>query len=511
MDSKEEQVGSWSELVDSLCRNSSYNHIWFPQQVEGLKHRMKQHSTGNVNKISNSRPKIQMIPEHMGERVDFRQYYEPQIISIGPFHLDKEDLLQGKIYKDIWAAMYLEHTNSLELSLLLDRISDSNLEEFLRMFEVPLGNGGVRRAYVYHDDIDQDVQHYNVSYYDLNTVRFAILASVLDGCCVLELLEKSDKSVADLEKELEISIEKLVKVHQDLLIMDNQIPFQLLRLLCQDEARLEKCLHNFLRVHGILIESPPKLGRKKKENQEVKVAVDEEEEEDPVHLLDYLRRALLMRDQYTFYQKNKMKSGPIYLRKYSRIGTIRELKEAGIPVIKHSHRNFLFPDFHNGRLWLPEIIVDDTMAHMFLNLVAYEMCPDFRNSFEISSFLVFMSSLINQPEDVKELRMTGIIINELGSDKEVADLFNKMDTISVPERPFFAEVEDQIVCHMMEERLKIARRLTLTGKKKMLAWMGEAYTTFFRSPWTIIALLAAMLGLVLTFIQTWFAIHPKRS
>ncbi|MED6184395.1 hypothetical protein PIB30_047084 [Stylosanthes scabra] len=119
-----------------------------------------------------------------------------------------------------------------------------------------------------------------------------------------------------------------------------------------------------------------------------------------------------MRDQHTFYKainKKKMKRGSLHLRKY-RIGTIRELKAAGIRLRKYPGINSIFPNFFDGALELLELIVDGSIAHIFLNLVAYEMCPDFRNSFEISSFLVFMSSLIDQPKDVKELRMPWTII-----------------------------------------------------------------------------------------------------
>ncbi|MED6202936.1 hypothetical protein PIB30_110579 [Stylosanthes scabra] len=105
--------------------------------------------------------------------------------------------------------------------------------------------------------------------------------------------------------------------------------------------------------------------------------------------------------------KKKMKRGSLHLRKY-RIGTIRELKAARIRLRKYPGINSIFPNFFDGALELPELIVDGSIA--LINLVAYEMCPDFRNSFEISSFLVFMSSLIDQPKDVKELRMPWTII-----------------------------------------------------------------------------------------------------
>ncbi|QHN75646.1 UPF0481 protein [Arachis hypogaea] len=418
--------------------------------------------TGEGNKVS--RPKIQRIPAYMAEKLEFQRYYRTQIISFDPFQQS-----QGWLYKEAWAAMYLKHTNL----------------KFDDLFRELTGEGGWSLKPMW-DKLYDDHGHL----YKDNVI--------VDGCCVLELLEKSDLSV-DPEQELKISMDKLVRVHQDLLILDNQLPFQLLRLLCQDQEKLQKCLCNFLQVHGI--QTAPKLPGKKTENEEVKVTVDGDDDEDPIHLLDYLRKALLMRDQHTFYKAinhKKMKRGSLHLRKY-RIGTIRELKAAGIRVTKDSHNNSMYPSFKDGMLQLPELIVDGSTPHIFLNLVAYEMCPDFRNNFEISSFLVFMSSLIDQPEDVKELRMAGVIINELANDKEVADLFNKMDTILVPETPLFADVRDQIHSHFESKR----------GRIRMLSWMGEASNTFFRSPWTIIALLAATLGLVLTFIQTWFAIHPK--
>lgn len=52
--------------------------------------------------------------------------------------------------------------------------------------------------------------------------------------------------------------------------------------------------------------------------------------------------------------------------------------------------------------------------------------------------IVFLSSLVEQPEDVKELRCAGVLSNELGSDKEMENLFNKLNVLLVPETAAFA-------------------------------------------------------------------------
>ncbi|MBA0742794.1 hypothetical protein Gogos_015815 [Gossypium gossypioides] len=63
-----------------------------------------------------------------------------------------------------------------------------------------------------------------------------------------------------------------------------------------------------------------------------------------------------------------------------------------------------------------------------MNLIAYKMCPDFKNDLTITSYMCLLDSLINEAEDVKEMRDTGILYNRLGSDEEVAKLFNQMNT-----------------------------------------------------------------------------------
>ncbi|MED6134186.1 hypothetical protein PIB30_034888 [Stylosanthes scabra] len=59
---------------------------WLEQELKGLEEAANQ-LTGEFNQPS--RLKIQKIPRHLSEREEFRKYYEPEIISIGPVHLRK--------------------------------------------------------------------------------------------------------------------------------------------------------------------------------------------------------------------------------------------------------------------------------------------------------------------------------------------------------------------------------------------------------------------------------------
>ena len=276
---------SWKHLPIAHRRMDSHVPNWLRFELDQLEEMGK---IGEVNQVS--RPKIQKVPEYMGARVEFKRYYLPQLISVGPIHYEKPYVDLGKRYKYMWTAMYLKHTNQTVYDLY-QRISSHEKELY--------------------GQFTRDCWGEHLSW-----------LLVLDGCTILQVLEKSDQSVHP-EQELKVSFDKLVRVHQDLLLLENQIPFQVLKLLCKDEARLMKCLHNFLEIHGVKMVSRPskekgnKSAHNGQEAEELKVIVQVDEhqldEDDPVHLLDYLRRALLMRDLGQIHKEIKINRKCRYL------------------------------------------------------------------------------------------------------------------------------------------------------------------------------------------------------
>lgn len=234
------------------------------------------------------------------------------------------------------------------------------------------------------------------------------------------------------------------------------------------------------------------------------------QEESPIHLLDQLRRTVI-RDPPKKHQDHENNTTKNKKKKESKKNknkdcdmityrNIQELKAAGI-LLKKSNTSFLKDiSFSSGlfsaELNLPEITVDDTTAPTFLNLIAYEMCPDFKNNYEICSFVALMDSLIDHPDDVKGLRSAGVLLNMLGSDEEVAKLFNTISTDLVPNMESYSHVRCRIEKHY---------------RNQCKTWIALGCHTYCSNPWAVIAFSAAVVVLVLTFIQTWFAIHPPRS
>ncbi|WJX11101.1 hypothetical protein P8452_01749 [Trifolium repens] len=341
----------------------------------------------------------------------------------------------------------------------------------------------------------------------------------VDGCSLLYILEHADLTKPE---PMNIKVDQLVLVMMDVLLLENQLPYLVLKLLWKnaDEAKLKYTMKEFLKCHhwaspenkrswrsriqGHFEVQTNKKDEEKEEEQQQQHSVlvpipNESQPELPVHLLDLQRKIILTKSSSKTKGKeaNSENQGPKNSEELMTYRNIQDLRAAGIKLKSSATRRPTDIGFSEGwfaaKLTLPEIVVDDTTKSTFLNLIAYEMCPDFKNDYGICSFAALQDSLIDHPEDVKELRSKGILLNSLGSDEEVADLFNVISTDLVPNPVTYLEV-----------RAKIHKHYCNTCK----TWIALGIHTYFNNPWAFVAFLAAFVALALTFVQTWFAINP---
>ncbi|KAL6324738.1 hypothetical protein AAG906_017078 [Vitis piasezkii] len=395
-------------------------------------------------------PRIPKVPQMLRGTQDFKKFYEPRVISIGPYHHGKPDLGRVEMIKPPCAQKFLADSNQ-DIEALYTKIR-SNIE-------------AVKKCYDW----------------------------------------SSTKSMINVLKVHEIDF-----VEQDLFLLENQLPFGVLKLIFEGAnfkvgLPMEKNIIKFVTVIGM----PEGL------SSEIQL---KEVNEEPSHLLDLLRSALLgrfhmIRSQPEKEQQPKKKGksssssqgGKWGLRWPWKKGKqrgirqsfrhIKELKAAGI-YLKPSRTCFLrdvsFKSyFFFGYLKLPPITIDDFTKPMFLNMVAYEMCPDAPDDYAVTSYVCFLEDLIDHADDVKELRSKHILHNFLGSDEDVAQIFNEIGN-GLVDPGIYEEVKDLIQKHY---------------DKRVNTWIAEALHDHFRSPWTFMALIAAVLILILTGFQTYYA-HP---
>ncbi|KAI3804116.1 hypothetical protein L1987_32286 [Smallanthus sonchifolius] len=201
------------------------------------------------------------------------------------------------------------------------------------------------------------------------------------------------------------------------------------------------------------------------------------------HLLELLQTRLTKykssgpppNDKYTFRNVNKLIEAGIHFK------TSQRRSLAHIKFSKH---------WFSANVELPPITVDDSTKPMLLNLIAYEKCSHDASAAWVTSYICFLDSLIDDPEDVKVLREAGVIENSLGSDKEVVKLFNEIATDLVPNSFAYSEARSMI------------QQYYESWSMSLLTQLKHEYV---RTPWAFLIILA------LTAVQVYFTIWSPKS
>jgi hypothetical protein len=172
-----------------------------------------------------------------------------------------------------------------------------------------------------------------------------------------------------------------------------------------------------------------------------------------------------------------------------------ELNEAGIHFNLSDKNGFGGGvTFKGGVLNIPKIILYDNAERIFLNLMAFErLYPGAGN--DVTAFVFFMDLLIDTAKDVALLRSKEIIKNGLGSDKAVADLINKTLTKGA------VLSEDSSLRDVLSD-------VNAYYKKPLNKLRASFIHTYFSNPWVFISLVAAVILLIATLMQTVYTIVP---
>ncbi|KAM3738807.1 hypothetical protein ACB098_09G158700 [Castanea mollissima] len=447
-------------------------------------------------------PKIQKVIFLLRDNKDFFQkHYEPRAVSLGPIHHGNEKYKLGEKYKLVLTYEFVERSEE-KINDLFKKIKEK-IKELKECFE------------------EEVIKSYNDE--DL------IWLLLVDGCATLQYIYCAANNGFE---DLNIKTDSVAFTQQDLFLLENQLPYRLLKWLMswsKKEAELQKSIHTYIGWHATVslpkdhssvvrcawlsslswclsqqaknkkeqsLDSeekgqPQQVGSEK--DQESRPSKEKHGDIDAIHLLDLLRTRLLDKNQQVKHKKRNG-NGQITWPSYR---NVQELRAAGIHVERSKKENSCLSDISFttlgclGFLWLPPITVDDSTKPKFLNLIAYEMCLDFQNDFAITSYISFLDSLIDEPNDVKMLRKAGILYNCLGSDEEVARVFNEIGTDLVPNSEIYRDVRVQIQKHY---------------KNQLMTWFAQVYHDYFSSPWTFMAFFGALLALALTVIQTWYAV-----
>ncbi|RCV29884.1 hypothetical protein SETIT_6G049200v2 [Setaria italica] len=145
---------------------------------------------------------------------------------------------------------------------------------------------------------------------------------------------------------------------------------------------------------------------------------------------------------------------------------------------------------------LPIITLDANTEVVLRNLVAYEAVA-VRGPLVLARYTELMNGIIDTARDVKILRQGGVVVNQLKSDREAADMWNGMC------RATRLSKVPRLDAAIREVNAHRSRRAAARAQKLLKRYV-------FRS-WRILTLLAAVVLLLMTAMQTFCSVYPCKS
>ncbi|XVE90326.1 hypothetical protein DITRI_Ditri20bG0068500 [Diplodiscus trichospermus] len=407
-----------------------------------------QHSRASLNP---DRWSIFKVPCRLRQVND--KAYEPRLISIGPYHHGKEHLKMMEIIKE----------SCLSSIIGENRVTVEALWRAMKVME-------------------KDVRKCYPEAFDVKLAEFVNMM-ILDGCFIVYLFRKKSP------------IKRFFKLNRiftdiccDLLLLENQLPFSVLSklygMIKSNEEEVEFAALAFRRLKD-LMPGPVMFPKKFPKNI--------------MHLVGLLRDCWI--------PHHTARRGKDTLSKFIRCAT--ELEEAGIKIVKKdidvamdnngedeegvASSLFDIEFTGNAKLKVPTINVDHSTELILRNFMAYEQFIPFRQPTYVCDYVVFMNNLIDSGKDVQLLRHSGVIVNWLGDDEAVAQMFNKLGDFTYSSRyPFYyKEIYDKVDMHC---------------QKKWNRWKATLKKDYFNSPWSLISVVAAIVLLLLTMAQTIFSV-----
>uniref|UniRef100_A0A5B7BWX3 Uncharacterized protein n=1 Tax=Davidia involucrata TaxID=16924 RepID=A0A5B7BWX3_DAVIN len=417
---------------------------------------------------------IYRVPQCLREGDD--KAYIPQIASLGPYHHGRRRLRNMDRHK--WRSLhhFLKRSNQ-DIKLYLDSIKE--LEEKARA--------------CYEGSIT------------LGSNEFVEMM-VLDGCFILELFRGAAEGFKQLgycrNDPIFAMRGSMHSIQRDMIMLENQIPLFILdRILGlqlgQPDQRglVAKLAVRFFDPLTPTDEPLTKIDRSKLESYAT--TFDPLSDQGGLHCLDVFRCSLLRTgpkpEPRIWIKRWSHASRVADKRRQQLIHCVTELRESGVKFKKRKTDRFWDVKFKNGILRIPRLLIHDGTKSLFLNLIAFEQCHLDCNN-DITSYVIFMDNLINSPEDVGYLHYCGIIEHWLGSDAEVADLFNRLCQEVV------FDINDSYLSRLSEQ-------VNRYYDHRWNAWRASLKHNYFNNPWAIISFVAAVVLLLLTFAQTFYGVY----
>ncbi|PQQ09235.1 UPF0481 protein [Prunus yedoensis var. nudiflora] len=423
-----------------------------------------------------------------------REAYEPDFVSIGPFHHGGKQFQHMENVKQWYLNNLLSRRTNVSLKNLIESIAqrEKSAREF---YAEPL------------DDLSQN---------DL------VEMMILDGCFVIELFRKYTSDEEDVNDPIFRMDCMFQYLCHDLLLLENQLPWFVLQHLYN--LTLDPEPDKYSPSLTILTLTAFTSQKPLNHNCHSYLWYVRENKHDTtyntLHILDLVRTSIVFPFQEHIKEKkmreNEEENEPCFWRlkirrtesNNKKLGADMDsefppaiaLGQAGVKFRSVSSRSIMNIEFEKGvfryfgykrgTFKIPHLSIGELTDPLFRNLIAFEQCYH-HHSHEITSYAFLMYKLVTSSKDMEILCEKRIIDNWLSAE-DGANYFSKLCNDTVLKKFYYDELCAQVKMHY---------------DIKWYRWLEKLNRDYFANPWSAISLIAAAILLALTVVQTVYTIH----
>jgi Plant protein of unknown function len=412
---------------------------------------------------------IYRVPASLREKRN--ALYEPRMVSIGPYYHGREELRAMEEHK--WRCLRDFMSRKPEISL------DIYLQEIRKLES--------RARQCYSESIK------------LGTDQF-VLTLLLDGCFILEYFLKYEDKETDVICDVGWGGPTIIS---DLFLLENQIPFFVIHKLASLLSDLTDChsgedgcdlVHNLsslLPYQEMLM--PPKVscGSIQHLLHLYYICVI------PKSYTEQLNCPSMKRSLSWLWMRvpQQQREGEGSHQSSVIIPCAAELHDSGVKFRRNSSHCLFDITFKNGVIEMPLLIVDNTIRTIFTNIVAYEQSQISRSRI-FTSYVVLWNMLVDTAKDVSLLEHCGILELIQHNEEQAADFFNELaDCWSM-------DYNDHYYAILF---LELQKYCSSTWHRSRARLMQD----YFNNPWSSISVVAGVILVILTVIQTYYTVYPN--
>ncbi|KAM0002626.1 hypothetical protein Hdeb2414_s0319g00866481 [Helianthus debilis subsp. tardiflorus] len=347
-------------------------------------------------KLNNELPKwnsfqgasIYKVPDRL--RLVEPKAYQPNIVSIGPYHhgathLRAMEKTKRSCFHGFFNPSKPDQPN--QINAILKELKQ--MEQQMRS--------------CYSEDLEIESEPF------LNMM-------LVDSCFIIQLLRETGETDFS-KKSVPIQRWMLPVLQRDLIMLENQLPMFVLNKVYDLTSSSNTCeAKENLGLKELALQYFEPMIYKDLDTPKNGALAAMEEGDGRSHLLELFRASIC---------PTEVSQSKFPVKEPHMFRSVSELKESGVKVKKAEKCQPLDVSFKRGILKIAPVNMDDHRFTLFRNMVAFEQCH-YGCKPHVTAYVFFLDRLINSGEDIGLLHYSGVLQHTLGGNKSAAKLVNNL-------------------------------------------------------------------------------------